>query len=95
MFINMSLLNHFQYCILISTYEAILWVKFWNDSTSFCFCVCYLPPEGSTRLNDAVLTDQVYQYQNIGKTYICGDFNSRCGEASDYIEEVDDVGDGQ
>ena len=59
-------------------------------------CVCYLPPDGSTRLNDAEhfymsLTEQVYQYQNEGNIYICGDLNSRCGESSDYIEGVDDV----
>lgn len=58
--------------------------------------VCYLPPDGSSRSNDAeefytILTEQVYQYQNIGKIYICGDVNSRCGEASDYIVGVDDV----
>ena len=44
-----------------------------------------------TRHNDAeefytILTEQVYQYQNIGKTCICGDFNSRCGEDADYID---------
>ena len=96
MFVKMTVLNHFQYCILDDTHDDILWVKFWNESTSFCICVCYLPPDGSTRQNDAeefytILTEQVYQYQHIGKTYICGDFNSRCGEASDYIEGVDDV----
>ena len=37
------------------------------------------------------MTEQVYQYQNIGNIHICGDFNSRCGEGSDYIEGVDDV----
>ena len=37
------------------------------------------------------LTEQVYQYQNEGNIYVCGDFNSRCGESSDYIEGVDDV----
>ncbi|VDI11860.1 Hypothetical predicted protein [Mytilus galloprovincialis] len=30
-------------------------------------------------------------YQNIGKLYICGDFNSRCGDAQDFIEGVDNV----
>ena len=79
-----------------SFFYCILWVKFWNNESSFCVCVCYLPPDGSTRLNDAEqfytrLTEQVYQYQNLGNVFICGDFNSRCGEASDYVEGVDDV----
>ncbi|CAC5378479.1 unnamed protein product [Mytilus coruscus] len=34
---------------------------------------------------------QVYMYQNIGKLYICGDFNARCGDMQDFIEGVDDV----
>ena len=46
-------------------YNDILWVKFWNSNCSFCVCVCYVPPDGSTRLNDAEefytrLTEQVY-----------------------------------
>ena len=34
---------------------------------------------------------QVYEYQNCGKIIICGDFNSRIGEESDYIEGVDNI----
>jgi hypothetical protein len=30
-------------------------------------------------------------YQNIGKLYICGDFNARCGDIQDFIEGVDNV----
>ncbi|VDI29898.1 Hypothetical predicted protein [Mytilus galloprovincialis] len=30
-------------------------------------------------------------YQNIGKLYLCGDFNARCGDMQDFIEGVDDV----
>ena len=98
MFIKRSFLDSFQYeyCVLDTKYEDILWVKFWNNDSSFCVCVCYLPPDGSSRRNDAEefytrLTEQVYQYQNEGNVYICGDFNSRCGDTSDYIEGVDDV----
>ncbi|VDI58181.1 Hypothetical predicted protein [Mytilus galloprovincialis] len=35
--------------------------------------------------------EQVYMYQNIGKLYICGDFNSRCGDAQDFMKGVDNV----
>ena len=63
-FVKMSFLNCFNYCILDDTYDDILWLKFWNSMSSFCVCVCYLPPDGSTRLNDAehfymTLTEQV------------------------------------
>ena len=34
---------------------------------------------------------QVYQYQNYGKTTTCGDFNSRIGDESDYIEGVNNI----
>ena len=48
------------------------------------------------RLNDpelfySTLLEQVYSYQNEGRIYICGDFNSRVGDASEFIEGVDDV----
>ena len=57
-------------------------------------CVCYLPPENSSRqfnvdsFYDHLLTC-VYEYQNDGYIYICGDFNSRCGELDDFIIGVD------
>ena len=64
--------------------------------SSLCVCVCYLPPHGSSRINDAelfftTLTEQVHTYQNEGNLYICSDFNAHCGDSSDYIEGVDDV----
>ncbi|VDI22790.1 Hypothetical predicted protein [Mytilus galloprovincialis] len=65
---------------------------------TFCICVCYLPPKGSTRTNDpeqfySDLTRQVYMYQNLGKLYILvvGDFNSRCLDTSDFIEGIDEL----
>ena len=55
MFIKRSFLDSFryEYCVLDNKYEDILWVKFWNNDSSFCVCVCYLPPDGSSRRNDA------------------------------------------
>ena len=43
---------------------------------------------------EAFFTDlmtKVYEYQNEGDIIICGDFNARCGDESDYIEGVDNV----
>ncbi|CAC5381001.1 unnamed protein product [Mytilus coruscus] len=76
--------------------EDILWVKLTNGYETFCICVCYLPPKGSTRTNVpeqfySDLTRQVYMYQNLGKFYIVGDFNSRCSDTSDFIEGVDEL----
>ncbi|CAG2221029.1 unnamed protein product [Mytilus edulis] len=52
--------------------------------------------KSSTRTNDpeqfySDLTRQVYMYQNLGKLYIVGDFNSRCSDTSDFIEGVDEL----
>ena len=37
------------------------------------------------------LLQQVYCNQTIGNIAICGDFNSRCGYYSDFIEGVDEI----
>jgi hypothetical protein len=37
------------------------------------------------------LLQQVYCNQTIGNIVICGDFNSRCGYYSDFIEGVDEI----
>ncbi|XP_071136614.1 uncharacterized protein [Mytilus edulis] len=82
--------------VLDESIEDILWVKLTNEHETFCICVCYLPPKGSTLTNDpeqfySDLTRQVYMYQNLGKLYIVGDFNSRCSDTSDFIEGVDEI----
>ena len=33
-----------------------------------------------------------HEYQNHGCIFICGDFNSRCGDMVDFIEGIDDLG---
>ena len=84
--------------VLDKSHEGILWINFKHILTgsSFNLCVCYLPPEGSSRyvnvdeFFDNLLT-KVYQYQNMGQYYTCGDFNSRLGDLVDYIEGVDEV----
>jgi hypothetical protein len=59
-------------------------------------CICYIPPENSTRqvekeyFFDSLLS-QVYEYQNDGLFFICGDFNSRCGHDYDNKAGVDDI----
>ena len=58
--------------------------------------VCYLPPLNSYRQIDAqkfydCLLSSVYNYQNKGHIFICGNFNSRIGDMQDFIEGVDDI----
>ena len=54
----------------------------------------YLPPENSSRSIDVnsffeTLLHNMYEYQNLGITLICGDFNSRCSDHEDFIAGVD------
>ena len=97
-FVKSTLLNSYSVSILNSDTEGILWLrldaKMSNDC--ICLCVCYLPPENSSRAVDGnsfydKLFDHICTYQNTGDLIICGDFNGRCGMLQDYIEGVDDV----
>ena len=84
--------------ILDKGHECILWINFKHILNGTCFnlCVCYLPPEDSSRyvnvdeFFDTLLT-KIYQYQGMGQYYICNDFNSRLGDLVDYNEGVDEV----
>ena len=84
--------------ILDNKTEDILWVKFISKVT-LCHinvCVCYLPPDGSSRHIDpseffSNLLSQIYLYQVCGPYLLCGDFNARCGDQQDFIEGVDEV----
>ena len=78
--------------------EDVIWLKLEHKQSGhkFTVCICYLPPEGSSRRCDgeAFYSDlmlKFYDYQNDGDVIICGDFNSRCGDESDYIEGVDNI----
>ena len=62
----------------------------------FYTCVCYLPPNNSSRQVDVSeffdsLLCNIYTFQNLGPLFICGDFNSRIGDNVDFISGVDDV----
>ena len=88
----------FNVSILQESYEGILWIKLAHKTEGFTLlpCVCYLPPENSSRridvnaFFDSLLSD-FYVFQNIGKPFIFGDFNSRCGDLEDFIAGVDDI----
>ena len=96
--IKNSILEDFDVDILESSFEGILWLSLKSKlkKQNLNICVCYLPPLNSSRQIDAqsfydCLLTSVYRYQNDGELFICGDFNSRCGDMQDFIEGVDDI----
>lgn len=99
--IKESFLLNFTEEIIDATYEGILWIKLTgkNSKTVLKLCVCYLPPQGSSRAVCAeefydILLTQFYFY-NDGQSIVCmcGDFNSRCGNLEDSIAGVDNIPD--
>ena len=53
--IKQSLYDEYDISIIDDEHEGILWLKFspkFDDGTSFCCCLCYLPPIESTRAID-------------------------------------------
>ena len=96
-FVKTEILEQYM-CATDESMEDVIWLKFENRQTGhkFTVCICYLRPEGSSRKCDgeAFYSDlmlKFYDYQNNGDVIICGDFNSRCGDESDYIEGVDSI----
>ena len=64
-FIKQTFLNNYDFKILDDKNDDILWIKFWNGDDNLCICVCYLPPQGSSKDNCeesffTLLTEQVY-----------------------------------
>ena len=95
-FIKLSLLDAFDVSVLDDSVEGILWLNMKHKRTGFRFlpCECYLPPKNSSRRVDVYefydnLLANIYQFQDMGLLYICGDFNSRCGDNDDFIAGVE------
>ena len=91
-----EMLNCFNVSVLEQPCEGIMWLKMQHKYENFTLlpCVCYLPPENSSRYFDVntfyeQLLMDIFKYQNDGLVFICGDFNSRCGSLHDYISGVD------
>lgn len=71
-FVKDALLHDFNVSILDTSVEGIMWITFTSKSsdTSFRMCVCYLPPDGSSRYIDPgnyynELLSQIYRYQKL------------------------------
>ena len=95
-FVRNSVTESFNVSIIDDLYDGILWLKFspFNNEKPFYCCVCYLPPSDSTRNIDHgdfydTFLFQIHTYCKDDFFYVCGDFNSRCGNLEDYIAGVD------
>ena len=93
-------MKEFNIAVEDASTEGILWLKVTSKltNTEMHACVCYLPPQESTRNIDAneffdELICQTHQYCKDAMFFICGDFNARCSNFKDYIEGVDDIPD--
>ena len=93
-----ELFDVYDITTLDKSVEDILWIKVKCKASNYilCIAICYLPPNESSKPNDQEmffenLLQQVYCNQTIGNIAICGDFDSRCGYYSDFIEGVDEI----
>ena len=78
--------------------EGILWIELNHKLTKEClkFCVCYLPPNNSTRAVNAeeffhTLMYHVFEHQSNALITVFGDFNVRVGDQEDFIAGVDTI----
>ncbi|CAG2195601.1 unnamed protein product [Mytilus edulis] len=85
--------------IVESSKDGIMWIRFTEKNcvqNCFYVCVVYLPPENSTRAVNAQeffdnIIGDIYTIPNENMFYLCGDWNSRCGDMLDYIPGVDSL----
>ena len=96
-FVHHRVSSNFKVTIINKSCDGILAVSFCHLHTDyeFVYITCYLPPENSVWGRDserffAVLLHIIYssETENI---IIAGDFNSRVGNLSDIIEDVDSI----
>ena len=83
--------------------EGIIWFKLPKEHTGTQYdiylCCTYIPPINSPRhlLSDENMFDVLYgdilKYNDLGYCIIYGDFNSRCGDLSDFIDSFNDTED--
>ncbi len=96
--VSECIVRAFNVSILDDATEGILWLQLQSKEDNFTYnvCVCYLPPENTTRDVDAqdffeTLLSHMHLFNNDGRFFICGDFNARCGDLDDFIGGVDDI----
>ncbi|CAG2188857.1 unnamed protein product [Mytilus edulis] len=92
-----DLMELFNVIVVEDSIDGICWLKFedkLNLDNIFYACVVYLPPENSTRAVNVhefleSLMSQMYTIPKGNQFYLCGDFNSRCGDLNDFVEGID------
>ena len=98
--VSKDVIKFYDVEIIDKSTEGILWVCFKTKGAynSMCFyaCVCYLPPQESSRMVDPVnffdtLLGQIHLYVQNAWSYVCGDFNSRSSNFKDFIPGIDDI----
>ena len=94
--IKKSVLSMYVVEVIDKSVDGILWILLkprWAGE-ELGICVCYFPPESSSR-GDAsqeffdVLASQLFKFGSGRGVFVCGDFNARCGNLSDC--EVGDI----
>ena len=95
-----NILDRYTVHELGSSYDGIYWIKLSDkvdDSSNVILCSCYLPPERSSRGNvsqefyDALLADMYLMMGDNSPILLCGDFNARIGDKTDFIPTLEDI----
>ena len=90
-----TLLHQFSITVLDNNYEDIISISLTNNRTaeSMGICACYLPPIKSSRGDKHIeffniMKMIVMKLQEFDNFVICGDFNSRTGNALDFDSTI-------
>lgn len=97
-----ELLNFYNIEILDKSTEGILWISLKAKTNTeknpvMCYaCVCYLPPQDSSRNVDPneffdTLLGQIHVYGKDSTFFLCGDYNARCADLEDFIPGIDSI----
>ena len=88
----------YKFEIVDKCYDGILAVKFTRFSDDYCFLIValYLPPEQTSWGRNASafyahLLKIVYENTQCDDLFLAGDVNSKIGDMSDFVVEVDEV----
>ena len=97
-FVRNSLFDVFEVNIIDQSYDGILGVLLKSKQTEYEIVIyaVHLPPENSPWGRNATdfyahLLGQIYLLSDKDAIFVCGDLNSRIGELSDIISDIDGI----
>ena len=97
-FVKDSVFDRYKVRVVDKTIDGIIGLMIEHIETDYtCFVLsCYLSPENSPWGRDSTsffahLLSQIYTYAESDAIIVCGDFNSRIGELSDTILNIDSL----